>query len=127
MPKKAKERESEQPAAPAEEQPAVQADLPPSDTNGNGERRPVKGFSYAVGKDTYVMASVWDRLVQLPDGTSFTAYDISVRKRYKDRQSGEMKTLYSFHSAEVYAVVHALQQATAWVLEARAAAQGCPF
>ena len=87
----------------------------------------MKVFSYLVGKDTWVLASIWDRVVQLQDGTNFTAFDISIRKRYRDRTSGEMKTLNSFHSSEVYAVVHALTQASSWVLEARAAANSCPF
>jgi hypothetical protein len=129
MARKAKERSEQDAPAEPELPPAepIPSASPPSDTNGNGERKPVKVFSYLVGKDTWVLASIWDRLVQLQDGTNFVAYDISIRKRYRDRQKGEMKTLYSFHSSEVYAVVHALTQASAWVLESRAAANSCPF
>lgn len=101
---------------------------PPPDNNGNGsDRRPVKVFSYMVARDTYVLASVWDRVVTLADGSTFTVHDASVRKRYRDQQSGEWKSLYSFRGSEIYAVLHALAQANAWILEARAAANNCPF
>lgn len=58
--------------------------------------------------------------MQLQVGTRFTAYDFPVRKQYNDPGSGEMKTLYAFHSSEVHVLVHALSQAAAWVWEARA-------
>ena len=90
------------------------------------ERKPAKVFSYLVARDTWVTAAIWDRTVQQAFGGSFTAYDISIRKRYRDRETGQLKTAYSFHSSEVYAVVHALSQAAAWVLDARAAANHCP-
>jgi hypothetical protein len=101
---------------------------PPSDTNGSvSDRKPVKVFSYMVARDTYVLASIWDRVVTLADGATFTAHDVSVRKRYRDQQSGEWKSLYSFRGSEIYAVLHALAQASAWILEARVTANGCPF
>jgi hypothetical protein len=101
---------------------------PPSDANGNGsERRPVQVFSYMVARDTYVQASVWDRAVTLADGATFTAHDVTVRKRYRDPQSGEWKSLHSFRGSEIYAVLHALSQASGWILEARASATSCPF
>ena len=126
---KAKERDSApQPAAPVEQQPAP-AELPPSDTNGsNGpERKPVQAFSYLVAKDTFVQASVWDRTVRLPDTSTFTTYDVTLRKRYKDAKDGEWKSASSFRGSEIYALVHALQQASGWILEARAGAQTIPF
>lgn len=125
----------------AEIEPAPAPNLPPSDTigtlpatpvaaaqNGNGEqRKPVRVISCLVAKDTYVQASIWDRLVTLGDGMTFLTHDVSVRKRFRDMQSGEWKTLYSFRGSEVYAVLHALSQASAWILEARSAAHSCPF
>jgi hypothetical protein len=103
---------------------------PPSDTNGYGngqERKPVQVFSYLVSRDTYIQASIWDRVVTLSDGTEFTAHDVTVRKRYRDARDGDWKTLYSFRGSEIYAVLHALSQASAWILEARASASSCPF
>ncbi len=101
---------------------------PPSDTNGSlPDRKPVHVFSYMVARDTFVQASVWDRAVTLADGSTFTAHDVTVRKRYRDPQSGEWKSLHSFRGSEIYAVLHALSQASAWILEARASATSCPF
>jgi len=115
-------------------------ELPPSDTNGtlpdqipkpssNGDgepRRPIHVLGYLVAKDTFVQASIWDRLVTLGDGSTFMAHDVSVRKRYRDPQSGEWKSLHTFRGSELYAVLHALTQASAWILEARASMQSCP-
>lgn len=122
-------------------EPASAIDPPPSDTNGtlpetpalpvpngNGEqRKPVRVLSYLVAKDTFVQASIWERLVTLGDGTTFLTHDVSVRKRYRDALSGEWKSLYSLRGSEIYAVLHALSQASAWILEARADAHSCPF
>src|SRR5947209_123687 len=92
-----------------------------SDTNGDGaeSRKPVHVLSYLVARDTYVQASIWARAVQLPDGAAFTAHDVSLRKRYKDA-AGEWQSAYSFRGSELYAVGHAVMQANAWILEARA-------
>jgi len=125
----------------SQEIPISPSELPPSDTNGtmpesgtavpqngNGEqRKPVHVLSYLVSKDTYVQASIWDRTVSLADGSTFVTHDVSVRKRYRESQSGEWKSLYSFRGSEIYAVLHALAQASAWILEARVSAQSCPF
>ena len=114
-------------ADPPQESTTPASEQPP-DNNGNGsDRKPVKVFSYMVARDTYVLASVWDRVVTLADGATFTAHDVSVRKRYRDQQSGEWKSLYSVRGSEIYAVLHALTQASAWILEARANASNCPF
>lgn len=113
-------------SAPLREPAATASEQPPD--NGNGcDRKPVKVFSYMVARDTYVLASVWDRVVTLADGATFTAHDVSVRKRYRDQHSGEWKSLYSVRGSEIYAVLHALAQASAWILEARANANDCPF
>jgi hypothetical protein len=92
-----------------------------SDTNDDGteSRKPVHVLSYLVARDTYVQASIWARVVQLADGTEFTAHDVSLRKRYKDA-NGEWQSYYSFRGSELYAVAHAVMQANAWILEARA-------
>jgi hypothetical protein len=106
--------------------------LPPSDTNGtlpespppangNGERRPLRVFSYLIGPETYVQCSVWQRDAQRRDGTPFTTYDCSVRKRYVDSKDGQWKSTYSFHASELYAVTHALDQAAGFITELRAA------
>src|ERR1051325_4108913 len=94
---------------------------PPVNGNGNGERKPLKVFSYLVGPSTYVQCSVWQRDAQRRDGTTFTTYDCSVRKRYVDQRDGEWKSLYSFHASELYAVQHALERAAAFIAELRAA------
>jgi hypothetical protein len=78
-----------------------------------------------VARDTYVQASVWARLVQLPDAIEFTAHDVSLRKRCKDA-AGEWQSYYSFRGSELYAVGHAVAQANAWILETRAVSD-CPF
>jgi hypothetical protein len=95
--------------------------VPPPDS---GPRQPLYVLSYLLGKDTYVQASIWARPAAGADGP-FTAYDVSLRKRYKDPQTGEWKSLYSFRSAELFAATHALEKAEAWILDTRAAA--CPF
>jgi hypothetical protein len=64
--------------------------------------------------------------VTLPDGAQFTCHDVSVRKRYKDAE-GQWQSAYCFRGSEIYAVLHALQQASSWILEARATAASCPF
>ena len=84
---KKKTTEAETSSAPA--QPEVNGtphqEVPPqSDTNGtdtNGNK-PIMVFSYPVAKDTYVQASVWERVVTLKDGDSFTTHEVSCRKRY---------------------------------------------
>jgi hypothetical protein len=89
--------------------------------NNNGDRRPLQVFSYLVGAETYVQCSVWQRDVQRRDGSAFTAYDCSVRKRYRDGRDGEWKSLYSFHASELYAVQHAFEQAARYIADLRAA------
>lgn len=85
-------------------------------------------FSYPVAKGTFVQASVWDRVVTLADGSPFVTYDVTVRKCYQDAAGdGQWKTATSFRGSEVYALLHALQQASAFILEARANAAGTPF
>lgn len=98
---------------------------PASDTNGNSEahpaeRVPVKVFSYLVGENAYVQASVWERTATRRDGSTFTTYDVSLRKRYKDQRDGQFKSLYTFHGSESYAVIHALDAASAYITELRA-------
>lgn len=88
-------------------------------------QQPLQRFSYAVGKDAYVTASVWDRLVQLEGGDSFTTYDVSVQKRVK--VNGEWKTLHSFRAYELAVVQHAVGRAFDFILETRAAKDGIPF
>jgi hypothetical protein len=111
---------------PPPEQPERQdAALQPT-ASQNGEhtatdRRPLRVLSYQVNHDVYVQASIWDRQAQRRDGASFTAYDVSVRKRWKDPVTGEWRSAYSFSASELYAVVHALQAAAAVILELRAA------
>lgn len=90
--------------------------------NGDGaERRPLKVLTYQVNLDLYVQVCVWDRQAQRRDGVSFTAYDVTLRKRWKDPDTGEWKSLYSFAPNELYAAVHALEAAAAVVLELRTA------
>jgi hypothetical protein len=103
------------------------SESPPSDTNGNGERKPAKVFSYLVSRDTYVQASIWERVVKVTDGSEFLTHDVTLRKRYRDVKDGDWKTLYSFRGSEIYAVLHGLAQASSWILEARANATSCPF
>lgn len=113
------------------EEPAVNPPVTPepaSDTNGNGDiRKPLKMFGYQVARETYVQASIWERVVTLADGSTFTTHDVSVRKRFRDQQTGDWKSSYSFRGSELYAVCHALSQASTWILEARANAANCPF
>jgi hypothetical protein len=95
---------------------------------GNGEsRKPAHVLSYLVSKDTFVQASIWERLVTVTDGSTFLTHDVSVRKRLRDAQSGEWKSLSSFRGSELYALLHAVAQASAWILEARASTQTVPF
>ena len=103
-----------------------QGEATESNSSAEEPRKPAHTFSYPVARDTYVHASVWARTVKLSDGAEFVAHEVSVRKRYKDA-AGEWQTAHSFRGSELYALVHALNQASAWVLEARAAANGCPF
>lgn len=113
-------------SAPPSEPASCPPEPPQSDTNGNAERRPMKTFTYLIGRDTYAQVSIWDRPVNLRDGRSFTVYDLSLRKRY--RKNGEWKSLYSWNASEVYALIHGLNQATAWVTEMRRIEEdGCPF
>jgi hypothetical protein len=106
---------------------------PPSDTNGNAreeaaaepQKGPLHVLSYQVGRDTFIQAAIWGREASGPDGVTFLAYDVSLRKRYKDVKSGEWKSVHSFRSAELFAATHALEKAEAWILDTRAA--DCPF
>ena len=131
-----KRKQSESPL----DAPWLLPELPPSDTNGtlpdqvpssqtlNGaeqQRKPVRIFSYLVGRDTYVQALIWDRPVTLTDGAQFTTHEVTLRKRYKDAKEGEWKSATGFRGSELYAVLHAVQQANAWILETRAERNGC--
>src|SRR5437899_1071900 len=117
----ARKRSSEAPP----EEGAVATETPETESNGNGEKRsPVKVFSYPAARDTFVQASIWERLVKMQDGTEFTSHDVTVRKRYKDGQ-GDWQSAHGFRGSELYAVLHALSQASAWILEARMA--NAPF
>jgi hypothetical protein len=104
----------------------LEANANESNAGTEEPRKPAHTFSYPVARDTYVHASVWARIVKLSDGGEFVAHEVSVRKRHKDA-AGEWQTAHSFRGSELYALVHALNQAAAWVLEARASANGCPF
>ena len=80
--------------------------------SGNGEeRKPAKTFSYLVYPDTYVQAAVWPKTVEKKDGGTFLTYEVSVRKRYRDTQSREWKTMHSFRGSELYALAHAVNHA----------------
>ena len=93
----------------------------PANNNGNGNgRTPIKVFSYLIGHETYVQVSVWQREGKRRDGGTFTTYDLSLRKRYKNSRDNEWTSLYSFAPSETFAAIHALQQATAFVTELRA-------
>ena len=109
--------------APAQELPPPDTNgaVEPAPANGNGERRPLRVFSYLVGHETYVQASVWERHATRKDGTPFTTYDVSVRKRYVDGRDGQWKSLYSFAASELYSVQYALTQAANFICELRAA------
>src|SRR5689334_13127929 len=89
------------PSAPAEDQA----------TEGNGNQKPVQVFSYPVAKSTWIQAAVWERVVKLNDGNSFTTHEVSVSKRWKNEQTGEWKTLHSFRGSELYALDHAVREA----------------
>ena len=68
---------------------------------------------------TIVEGKVVQHAVTIPVG--LTSEQIVARlKAMRDPQSGEWKSLYSFRGSEIYAVLHALTQASAWILEARA-------
>jgi len=94
-----------------------QPEVPPqSDTNGEGNK-PIMLFSYPVARDTYVQASIWERVVTLKDGNSFVTHEVSVRKRYK--QGEEWKSAHSFRVSELYALAHAVAKAEAYILDLR--------
>lgn len=115
----AEETRAEPASAPNEAPPGSEKNGAPEPKN-TGERTPAKVFSYLVGQEAYVQASVWEREVTRRDGTKFLTFDVSVRKRYRDTRDGEWKSLYAFHASEVYVVCYALQQAAAFVTELRA-------
>src|SRR5438309_704570 len=96
---------------------ATSSDVVPATTNGDGTepRKPVHMLSYLVGRDAFVQASIWERLVRLADGTEFIAHDVTVRKRCKDA-AGDWQSYHAFRGSELYAVAHAVQQANAWIL-----------
>ena len=72
---------------------------------------PHAGESGARAGDVYVQVSIWERSVTLGDGRSFQVFDVTLRKRYKDGQTGEFKSTDKFQGNELYAAVHALEQA----------------
>lgn len=130
----AEPQSASQTAAEAEAATSPSEGLPASDTNGstpepsangngngNGERKPIRVLSYLIGADTYAQCSIWQRDAVRRDGTPFTTWDCSVRKRYLDARDGEWKSSYSFHASELYAVQHGLQQAASIIAELRAA------
>ena len=67
-----------------------------------------------------MQCSVWPRHNTRRDGTPFTTWDVSVRKRYIDR-NGQWASAYNFHASEIYAVQYALQKAAEFIAELRAA------
>lgn len=93
-------------------------DPPENNGNGNGHK-PAAMFSYPVAAGTYIQASVWARTVTTNSGT-FVTHDVSVRKRWKDPQTGEWKSLYNFRGSELYALNYAIQRAMAWIMDQRA-------
>jgi hypothetical protein len=112
--------------------PSEPGGIPPPERNGeqpdpkprtgetrNGDRQPLKVLSYQVNHDAYIQASIWDRQAQRNDGVSFWAYDVSVRKRWKDPVTGEWRSNSAFAANELYAVVHAIQASAAVILELR--------
>jgi hypothetical protein len=129
---KAKGREKENgqaviaPPDPSQPQPQAAARATEAKA-GEGQRLPLRVFSYPVARGTFVQASVWDRQVLLPDGGSVTSYDVTVRKCYQDAAAdGAWRTVSSFRGAEVYVLLHALQQASDFILEEKANAAGTP-
>jgi hypothetical protein len=91
------------------------------------DRKPLKVFSYRIGADSFVHCSVWQRDGTRRDGIPFTTYDCSIRKRYRDYRDGEWKSYYSFHTSELYAVHHALQQASSFITDLRKLESEIPF
>lgn len=114
----AKKKQSEEPTTTVAEQPAPQE-------NGNGGKV-IRVFSYPVSKDTSVQALVKERIVNLQNGNTFTAHEVTTQKVWTT-PTGEQKTLFTYRASECYALVHAIEKATQFVLDLREESEPCPL
>ena len=96
---------------------------PEPGTNGNGnganDRKPMKVFSFQVGENSYIQASIWGREGTRRDGQTFSTFDVTVRKRYRN-QRDEWASAYSYAPSELYVVIHAMTKASEYITELRA-------
>lgn len=88
-----------------------------------GKKMPLKTWTFPVGKDTWIQASVWDRIVELANGDSFVTHDIRVQKRFRDARERDpekqWKTLHSYRVSELFTLQHAINKAGDFVLALR--------
>ena len=89
---------------------ATEPEIPPPETQPNGNKGPVISYSVPVSLDTFVQASVWERKVKLRDNAEFTTHEVSFCKRWKNGD-GQWKSLHSFRCSEIYALAHVLRLA----------------
>lgn len=102
------------------------AEQPAPETRETNGGTIIKIFSYPVSKDTSVQALVKERVVNLQNGNSFTAHEITCQKLWTT-PTGEQKSLFTYRPSECYALVHAITRAEQFVLDLREESEPCPL
>ena len=77
-------------------------------------RRPVHEFSYATGQGSWIWVSIWQVEANV-NGEQKTFHNVSWQRSY---WAGEWKTAKNVRGGELYILIHALNQANAWIIEA---------
>ena len=96
-------------------------------TQSPSARRPVAEFGpYAISEDLHCSVAVWAKEFKgygVPDST---VYMTTILCRYHDKQAGEWKETRYWYGEALPILVHALNRAHAWILEALAREQAAP-
>jgi len=115
----APEAPADQPAVP-EATPVVEAPLRPTARSAVRWRR--GSFPAAAGVSLEV--SLWPHTIKLQDGTEIEVYNATVTRNYRD-VNGQWCKGGSYRISELPVLIHALQKAHAFGLDARE--QSCPI
>jgi len=77
--------------------------------------QPVEKFSYPAGQGSIIEVAVWENTFS-NNGQETAAYSVSFQRSYLHQN--EWKVSRSIRAHEVPVLLHALNQAHAWILEA---------
>lgn len=81
-------------------------------------KRPVMNYGpFSCDRNTSVEVAIWSNEVE-SDGRTFTTYNVTAKRSYRT-ESGEWKANQNYRPHDLPVLIHALQRAHAWILDAK--------